>query len=84
LGSDKGTFSQMYFVYLKKKARNQGTNFPGDAEGELCGVALILIFNKTLVFQAFYTQHTLRFAKQGLCERSVLHGFFNGAMRHCL
>ena len=27
-------------VYLKKKARNQGTNFPGDAEGGLCGGAL--------------------------------------------
>ena len=27
-------------VYLKKKARNQGTNFPGDSEGGLCGVAL--------------------------------------------
>ena len=33
-------FSQMYFVYLKKKARNQGANFPGDAAGGLCGVAL--------------------------------------------
>jgi hypothetical protein len=44
----------------------------------------ILIFHKTLVFQAFYTQHTLRFAKPLLCERSVLHDFFNGAMRHCL
>ena len=30
----------MYFVYLKKKRRNQSTNFPGDAEGGLCGVAL--------------------------------------------
>ena len=30
----------MYFVYLKKKARNQGANFPGDAAGELRGVAL--------------------------------------------
>ena len=51
----------------------------------LAGVIyIILIFNKTLVFQAFYTQHTLRFAKPSLCERSVLHGFFNGAMRHCL
>ena len=29
-------------VYLKKKARNQGANFPGDAEGGLCGVALKL------------------------------------------
>ena len=37
------TFSQMYFVYLKKKARNQGANFPGDAAGELCGVALSVI-----------------------------------------
>ena len=51
----------------------------------LAGVIyIILIFNKTLVFQAFYTQHTLRFAKPSLCERSVLHGFFNGAMHHCL
>ena len=33
-------FSQMYFVYLKKKARNQGANFPGDAAGKLRGVAL--------------------------------------------
>ena len=31
-------------VYLKKKARNQGTNFPGDAAGGLCGVALITMF----------------------------------------
>ena len=38
----------MYFVYLKKKARNQGTNFPGDAEGGLCGVALILLPNMIL------------------------------------
>ena len=30
----------MYFVYLKKKAQNQGANFPGDAAGGLCGVAL--------------------------------------------
>ena len=30
----------MYFVYLKKKWRNQSANFPGDAEGGLCGVAL--------------------------------------------
>ena len=40
LGSDKDTFLQMFFVYLKKKARNQDTYFPGDAAGGLCGVAL--------------------------------------------
>ena len=34
----------MYFVYLKKKARNQGANFPGDAAGGLCGVALSIVF----------------------------------------
>jgi hypothetical protein len=29
----------MDFVYLKKKGRNQGTNYPGGVEGGLCGVA---------------------------------------------
>ena len=40
LSSDDGTFLKMYFVYLKKKWRNQGSNFPEDAAGVLCGVAL--------------------------------------------
>jgi len=34
-------------VYLKKKARNQGANFPGDAAGGLCGVALKMQQKKT-------------------------------------
>jgi hypothetical protein len=40
-------------VYLKKKARNQGTNFPGDAEGGLCGVAFKGKTPETLTFQGF-------------------------------
>ena len=45
-------------VYLKKKARNQSANFPGDAEGGLCGVALktekgtCLILRQVLCFSA--------------------------------
>jgi len=43
LSSDDGSFSQEYFVYFKKKWRNQGSIFPEDAADVLCGIAL----NKT-------------------------------------
>ena len=77
----------MVSTLLLKGVGDEGDRFPaaavsGKAHDKAQGI--ILIFHKTLVFQAFYTQHTLRFAKPPLCERSVLHGFFNGAMRHCL
>ena len=35
-------------VYLKKKAQKQGTSFPGDAAGGLCGVAFTLVFRSAV------------------------------------
>jgi hypothetical protein len=45
---------------------------------------IISTSDKTLDFQAFYAQRMLRCAKQLLCARLVLHGFFKGAKRLCL
>jgi hypothetical protein len=39
LGSDEGSFLQEYFVYFKKKCRNQSANCLEDAADVLCGVA---------------------------------------------
>lgn len=40
MSSDEVGFSQEYFVYYKKQRQNQGSFFPEDAEGKLCGAAL--------------------------------------------
>ena len=41
LCSDEGAFSQEYFVYFKKKGRNQSAKDPGCAEGGRTGVSPI-------------------------------------------
>ena len=64
----EGSFSQEYFVYCKKKLRNQGGNYPQDADDDLISVYLNVV-----PLHAYYSPQELLFSSANFsCSSSNL------------